>query len=248
MKISGIKGFVAGFIAATVVFTSCMVFADMGDLSISAMLMNSYKMKLNGADYVPKDTDGSTIAPISFHGHTYLPVRSLAEALNTPVDWDGPTKTVWIGGKRETVPVKEVSQYQDYYGTIITTDVAKLSTPDKAYSWGIVNGTPLELAIYGCYLSPMQKYKTLQASVYLDSGVKQDLVFEVRKDKYDGPVLQSLTLKPGSTTQLNVDITGVDKVCLIADIKIGHDKVSQLVIGEPVFKNEPAERNTDVVK
>lgn len=113
-----------------------------------------------------------------------------------------------------------------------------LSTPRKAYQWGIVNDKPLELAYYGAYLMPEAKYKKFTASVFLDEAVKQDLVFEIRKDTYNGEVIKSYTLKPGQTMDIEADIAGVQKICLISNITIGHDKVTKLIIGEPLFKNE----------
>ena len=84
---------------------------------------------------------------------------------------------------------------------------------------------------------PLAQYKTFAASVYMDGDVKMDLVLDVRKDTYDGPVLKSYTLSPGETTNIEADITGVSKFYIITNIKIGHDTVNKLIIGEPVFKN-----------
>lgn len=50
---------------------------------------------------------------------------------------------------------------------------------------------------------------------------------------------QSITLKPGETTQLDLDIAGVDKLWFIADATSGHGTLSQIVIGEPVYRNRP---------
>ena len=85
---------------------------------------------------------------------------------------------------------------------------------------------------------PEKKYQKFTADIYLDSGVQQDLVMEIRKDERTGQVIKSITLKPGETTQLDLDIAGVDKLWFIADATIGHGTLSQIVIGEPVYKNE----------
>lgn len=232
------KGFTAGFIAALIFSTGSIAAAASVDTGIRAMLMGSIKMKLYGKDFNPQETNGTYVKPIGYNGRTYLPVRSLAEALGVPVDWDGVTKTVWIGGKTENVPVSDSKVYEDYYGTILTTDADKLSTPDANYKWGIMNSKILELAYFGCYLKPNGNYKHFTASIFLDGQVKQDLIMEFRKDSTNGEVLKSLSLKPGETADIDLDISGVQKFCIISNIQMGHDKVSKLVIGEPVFSNK----------
>jgi len=94
------------------------------------------------------------------------------------------------------------------------------------------------MAYFSCYLKPEGKYKKFTASVFIDEAVKQDLIFEIRKDTYDGEVIKSYTLKPGETMDIEADIAGVQKICLISNVKIGHGKVDKFVVGEPLFKNE----------
>lgn len=240
------KGFVSGFLVCLLLCCTVLTVAADGDVNIGATLMSSIKMKLYGKDFTPKETDGSYTLPIFYKDRTYLPVRALAEALNVPVEWDNDTRTIWIGGKIENVPVDDISQYENYYGTVITKDAAFLSTAKQSYKWGIVNEKPLELAYFGCYLKPEGKYKKFTASVFLDEGVQKDLIFELRKDKYDGEVIKSYTLKPGETLDIEADIAGVNKFCILANVLIGHDKVTKLVIGEPTFKNEPVAVETDL--
>ncbi|MHB9095160.1 MAG: hypothetical protein ACYC21_10830 [Eubacteriales bacterium] len=50
-------------------------------------------------------------------------------------------------------------------------------------------------------------------------------------------VIKSMILKPGETTTVDINLEGIKKFCIISDIKIGHDKVNKLVIGEPSFSN-----------
>lgn len=212
-------------------------FAASNGTTVTAMLNGSVKMMLNGTEYKAKDANGNELLPITYADRTYLPVRSLAEALNVPINYDPTSNTIWIGERNQTVQVKNTDQYQDYYGTVITTDSAILKGGDKTYNWGITNNKPQSLATVGCYLSPEGKYNKFSASAYLDPDVKADLVLEIRKDTYDGPVIKSYTLSPGKTTNMEADITGVSKICIITNVRMGHDTVNKLIIGEPVFKN-----------
>jgi hypothetical protein len=52
-----------------------------------------------------KDVNGQTVYPVIFNGTTYLPVRAVSALMDEPVEWDAPSKTVFIG-KTLTNPVK----------------------------------------------------------------------------------------------------------------------------------------------
>jgi len=95
--------FVAGFITCAVLVSGIATSFAAGQVtSISALLNNSIKIMLNGNEFTMRDTDGTTLLPITFNGRTYLPVRSLAEALNVPIEWEDSTRTIWIGEKNKS--------------------------------------------------------------------------------------------------------------------------------------------------
>lgn len=230
--------FITGFLTCTIlVLGAITVSAAAQGTSITALLNGSIRIMLNGKEFTMKDSSGAVLLPITANGRTYLPVRPLAEALNVPIEWEDSTKTVWIGGKTEVVTIDSEDQYEDYYGTVITKDADLLTSSAKTYKWGITNIKPQELARVGCYLIPEAKYKKFTATLYLDPEVKSELVFEVRKDTYDGKVLESYRLTPGGTIDIEVDITGISKIYLLSNVEMKHDKVNKLIIGEPVFKN-----------
>lgn len=228
----------AGFISCFVLFASATTaFAAASGTSVPAMLNGAVKMMLNGSEYKAKDQSGNVLLPITYDNRTYLPVRALSEALNIPIEYVSSTNTIWIGERNETVQITSSDQYKDYYGTVLTKDPALLKGDDKTYEWGITNNQPQEMATVGCVLFPQGQYKTFSASAYVDAEVKTDLVVEIRKDTFDGPVLKSYTLSPGETIDMETDITGVSTIFVTTEVKIGHGTVNKLIIGEPVFKN-----------
>ncbi|WP_340025363.1 stalk domain-containing protein [Paenibacillus sp. FSL K6-1096] len=77
---------------------SAGAYAAGGLQQIKAALNNKIGIVVNGQAYTPKDGNGKTLAPITYNGITYLPVRSIGEALNTPVTYDAATSKVIIGG------------------------------------------------------------------------------------------------------------------------------------------------------
>lgn len=230
--------FMAGFITCFMLFASATTaFAAANGTTVSAMLNGSVKMMLNGNNYNAKDTSGNVLLPITYNNRTYLPVRALAEALNVPIEYETSTNTIWIGERNETVKITSADQYNDYYGTVITQDSALLKGGEKTYKWGITNNKPQCMATLGCYLLPQGKYTKFTASTYVDEDVKADLVLDIRKDTFNGPVLKSYTLVPGETVNIEADITGVSKLYITTEVKTNHDTVNKFIIGEPVFMN-----------
>lgn len=240
--LKNMKTFMAGFLSCAVLVGSfASVLADGNDVNITAILSGSIKMKLYGKDFTPQETDGTYIKPISYNGRTYLPVRALAEALNIPVEWDGPTSTVWLGGKIESIAVNDTSLYENSNATIITTDTDKLTTTSKIYKWGITNKEVMKNVFYKCSVKPNGKYKHFTASLFLDDKATGDVIMEFRKEAFDGAVIRSVTLKPGVTQDIDIDIGGVEKLYIYSSVlnsKSG--TVSKLIIGEPTFKNGEA--------
>ncbi len=64
---------------------------------IKAMLSKEIKIRYSGAVQEMKDASGNAVYPILYNGTTYIPVRSVSNILNIPINWDGDTKTVIIG-------------------------------------------------------------------------------------------------------------------------------------------------------
>ena len=55
------------------------------------------KIVLDGVEITPTDASGNVVEPFIADGTTYLPVRAVGNALGLPVDWDGETRTVYLG-------------------------------------------------------------------------------------------------------------------------------------------------------
>ncbi|MEW6622961.1 MAG: hypothetical protein AB1420_07530 [Bacillota bacterium] len=235
------KMFVAGFLTCillTASITGALVAAN--DISIQAVLSNTIKLKLNGQDWAPKDpVTGDYFKPIVYNGRTYLPVRAIVEeAAKMPLEYDAATNTIWIGGKKEILEVKELKYYENYYGTILTTDNAKLATPHAAYKWGITNDKPMNMQYFTFYLKPDGKYSKFRASFYLDDSAPYSLTMNIRKDSYNGEVIKAITLEPGETLEnVDININGIKKFCIESNITPGYGTIYKLVVGEPVFFN-----------
>ena len=87
---------VLSVLVTAIVFTSG-VFAGANIQEIKAVLNTKLNIKVNGQNFVAKETDGTELIPLTYKDRTYLPVRALGEALGVPVDYDTNTNTVLLG-------------------------------------------------------------------------------------------------------------------------------------------------------
>lgn len=63
-------------------------------------------VELNGSRQIFRDLNGQSVFPIIYNGTTYLPVRAVSAIMKEPIEWDGKSKTVFVG-KTLTYPNKD---------------------------------------------------------------------------------------------------------------------------------------------
>jgi hypothetical protein len=90
-----LQGLVAGVLIGAML-TSGIVFAKSGTEIIEA-LYNNIKIYVDGSRIEPKDATGKMVEPFVYNGTTYLPVRAIGEAIGKDVNWDGFSRSVYIG-------------------------------------------------------------------------------------------------------------------------------------------------------
>lgn len=235
------KSFLLGLLIGMLIMSTFTLSLAAGNLNpINAFLNNGVKLMLNGAEWKTKDTaTGAYYTPISYNGRLYLPLRAvIEEAAKMPVEFDPATQIVWINGKIEKLELKDAAFYSDYYGTILTTDAERLTTALKSYAWGVTNDKDVDMQYFTCFFTNDNKYKSFSTDLYVDSSAKAPVVFNIRKETYDGAVIKTFTLNPGETLQnITADIAGVNKACIETNIKINQGPIKKIVIGQPLFYN-----------
>jgi hypothetical protein len=90
-----IQGFVVGTVFGALLFTGGIALAKTGMETLSAEYRN-IKIVIDGSTVTPKDGNGAPVEPFIVNGTTYLPVRAVAQAMNSTVSWDAATSTVTI--------------------------------------------------------------------------------------------------------------------------------------------------------
>ncbi len=157
------------------------------------------------------------------------PVRSPAQS--------APPVPAYTCDKKDVVPVRTKTQYSDDYGTMMTSDAAALSTPAKNYRWGIKNSSTLSMAYFTFYVRPEGRYRYFKTTIYIDRGVKAPMTFFVRNNDRKGDVLKSVTVYPGQTVDVDVEIRGIRRLNIWSELRINHDKAEKIIFGEPEFYN-----------
>ncbi|WP_322924626.1 stalk domain-containing protein [Paenibacillus campi] len=91
------KWIAAAMTAGFVMTGSAGVYAGTQLEAIKAYMNHGIQIEVDGKAYTPKGANGTELAPITYNGSTYLPVRSLADALNVPVNYNAAQSKVSIG-------------------------------------------------------------------------------------------------------------------------------------------------------
>jgi len=60
-------------------------------------VLTGVNIYVDDAAFQPKDANGNTVEAFVYNGTTYLPARAISNAVNTPIEWDGTTQSVFIG-------------------------------------------------------------------------------------------------------------------------------------------------------
>lgn len=87
------------YIAAMALTGSAGVYASSTLESITASLNHNLNIEISGKAYKPTGPNGESLSPIVYQGTTYLPVRSISEALNTDVNYDSSNNKILITPK-----------------------------------------------------------------------------------------------------------------------------------------------------
>lgn len=186
---------------------------------IKAILDPSISVVYNDETVAMKDGNGNVVYPIMYNGSTYIPVRAVSEIFGQKVDWDGGTKTVYIGTRGATEPA----------------NLAKIMGAGNEYCWKIVEKSELSVqgdAGYATYDSGIERriWNSSSSSskftlVPINVSGKSTLTFTVWSDidadililDENGGVITSFKNSAGSIVSKEIDITGHSKIAFGAN-------------------------------
>ena len=177
--------------------------------TIEAIKDARVRVLLNGKFLNLRDAQGKVLSPIMYGGSTYLPVRTISESLNIPVNWDAANRQVQLGERQEYTELKlNVLTDTEYVKFIL--DPEMLYTPEKSYSYGCIGSANYNDPKF--YLA--KKYAKFTATVYNTNDSEEKFALrssETGSTSSDASiVLKSITLAPNETQTFDLDVSGVN--------------------------------------
>lgn len=174
---------------------------------IQAFLNTSLKIQVNGQNFTPSS------APITYDSTTYLPLRSVADALDIPVRYDAAKGLVQLGEQAQGVAIS--AGFSDMYHT---KEPAKTAYAGKDYKEVYYNDGDGDRE--GSFmLHPKKKYATLvlQAAA-LDEDIEKFVVLDsdTRKELKSTAITRGEGLKT-----ITVNISGANELYVYGELKNG---------------------------
>ena len=176
--------------------------------------MNGIKIVVDGQVFQPTDANGNTVEPLIYNGTTYLPVRSVADALGKAVYWDGPNYTVYLGNMDGGLeyPTVELGDMVSINQTPLDADELTDNYGNR-YSGAVYNGGWNHYHYE--YLLNM-KYNRFKASLYVPQGITDDscgnlIVKTDGKTVYTSPEMS----KTSHPVYVDVNVSGCNDIEII---------------------------------
>lgn len=119
------KWLIAAVVAGMAVTGSAGVYAGAKLQQIKAYLNHSIGVVVDGTPYWLKDGNGKTLTPITYEGLTYLPIRSVADALDVPIIYDSANYKVRIGSGADTAATPGTSGSTPVESTVRPVNLPK---------------------------------------------------------------------------------------------------------------------------
>ncbi|MFX3636028.1 MAG: stalk domain-containing protein [Candidatus Pristimantibacillus sp.] len=207
------KWIAAGAVGILLMSTSAGVYAGANLQQIKAFLNHSIKFQVNGKPFQPQNDNGAVMAPITYNGSTYLPVRAISKALGVAIEYDNKTSTIFLGEKSEGVSI--AAGFDDSFRT---KDPQLTSYKGKDYKDVYFNNSDGNRSS-GFMLYPEGKYQKLYLQV---AAVGEDIEEFFVQDNATNAKLEidTIDVAEGLKT-FEIDISGVETLFIHSDLKDG---------------------------
>ncbi len=248
-KRENIKGFIYGVVITLVMVSTVGVFAADRIGKTIDVVYNNIKLVVEGrAVEFGNDSQGNEIEPFIYNGTTYLPVRSVGEALGKEVDWNGDINTVYIGAKDSTgapvespqTPGKEEYEYMteviDPTAMGIGVDIVKLDGKSGQILIGeneYRSGYRMEETRDNNYMIFQLEGKYTEIKALVGIETRNNLTANDLNIYLDGDLFKTLTVDPKEYPQeISIPLTGVKELRIDSPGIIG----SEIFIADPKIK------------
>lgn len=220
MNKSFFKGLITG-VAFTLVFV-CVLAVGAATLKNIEVVDRDIKVFVDGKPIQCINNKGEKVEPfiVKQEDTTYVPLRSLSEALGVKVDWIDETSTIYLGEKPYTGALVPMSDMEVYLGENFKTG------EEFNYKQGKLT-TQNSLAKKTARFSLDCEFTKLEAKVFIPDDYISGSKFEIHKVSTDANGSEDLELiksithtdgleKFGDIIKFEVDVTGLNKIYISA--------------------------------
>lgn len=215
------------------------VMASNGVKNITATLKPDVTVIIDGVKQDFIDANGNRVYPIIYNGTTYLPLRSVAQAVNKSVDWNGTTQTVTLGEKNAYVNVVSMSDKGSGYAGSKVVAKEDLTFPYGDFQENKTFGSAIRLkdvnsAIKEFVLKLDGTYSTMSCIFHSPKTNSAAITMEI-KDADTDVVLASKKLEPGNFIDLtDINLNGAKSLEFAAQGSAGSNDFAYFL--EPKVK------------
>lgn len=202
------KGFIFGIILMIVLSNAIGVFASGVIKEAIEVSYNNIKLIVDSKPVkFGKDSAGKEIEPFIYNGTTYLPVRTVGEAIGKKVNWDGATQTVYLGERPGEVSymTEEIQPYSSYKFSIYKlNDSKKLNMGGVDYKTGYTTSGWDAYA----YFNLDSQHKEIEGYIgtLSQDSANIDIIL-------DGKLYQTIYLDSKELPKkINIPVTGVNQI------------------------------------
>lgn len=110
-----VRSFLAGVLVTLLVVS--MIPSALAAAGMNITVYPGVSIYMDDTKLDPTDANGKPVEAFIYNGTTYLPVRAVSEALDKVVQWDGSTKSVYIGRHTGDKPAAWLCQMDYFAGT-----------------------------------------------------------------------------------------------------------------------------------
>jgi len=197
-------------LALTAIFSlSAGAYAASTLTEITAYLNSGIKFRLDGKPWRPLDDKGKEVLPITYNGTTYLPLRSISNAFDIPIRWDGSTQTIIMRESSNlnlySNEVKVDNWSEKFYDVVDKKQLVFGNHQyDGAYAFtaenvglGWYEGSPYLKFDFG------KKYDRLHLILYSPSAMKIRVL-----NGSNQQLTEEISLEADKVTKLDIDLQG----------------------------------------
>lgn len=165
-----------------------------------------------------KDANGNPVEAFIYNGTTYLPVRAVSEAVGKNVQWEGKTRSVYLGkhtGEKPAVWLKDMDYFTYNNGVFEDIGTAKDNTNVSHSNCILSTDYPTD-----CTYLLNGQYSKITGCFFLRYEYRSHSNQPTFKIYGDGELLYEAKVKAGVTPiDFSVDLTGVLELRVVLDFK-----------------------------